>query len=272
MRPTCTKTFYFQSDAHSLGGFVEHPSRKMIPSQAHSSLPAVGGHVTTSTGAFDHDSIVSCRAAYTRVLGREQKTDGPWSMVTTSVIEGLNILEVVTADRIVAQLSIEHAPGLKFPRISFAGSRFEGLRVAGHEVRPVMNPKYMMLRNEDNDPMDRSEFQQASRKQGQDLLETADALKVQWVRDRYGWMDSDQKPGEDRCVLCSLVDGVDQATPGRSFGHILEIPEFGRIFLGEFTPSYGAVRLSMLRAEMGCSVQGNMSAAVVGGGGGTFPP
>jgi len=272
MRPTSTKTFYFQSDAHSLGGSIEHPSPKMIASQAHSSLPAVGGHVATSTGAFDHDSIVSCRAAYTRASGRQQKTDGPWSMVITSVIEGLNILEVVTADRIVAQLSIEHAVGLKFPRISFAGSRFDGLRVAGHEVRPVMNPKYMTLRNEEDVPMERTEFQQASRAQGRKLLKTADALKVKWVRERYGWMDSNPKPGEDRCVLCSLVDSVDQATPGRSFGHILEIPEFGRIFLGEFTPSYGSVRLSMIRAELGCSVQGNMSAAVVGGGGATFPP
>src|SRR5271163_2261481 len=125
MRPTSTKTFYFQSDAHSLGGFVNHPSQKMIASQAHSSLPAVGGQVTTSTGSFNHDSIVSCRSAYTRVSGREHQTDGPWSMVVTSVVEGLNIMEVVTAERVVGQVSIEYAKDGKFPRISFAGSRFE---------------------------------------------------------------------------------------------------------------------------------------------------
>src|ERR1700753_2690021 len=106
MRPNSTKTFYFQSDAHPLGGFVKHPAQKTITSQAHSSLPGVGGHVSSSTGAFNHDSIISCRAAYSRVSGREQQIDGPWSVVSTSVVEGLNILEVVTAERIVAQTTI----------------------------------------------------------------------------------------------------------------------------------------------------------------------
>ena len=188
MRPTSTKTFYFQSDAHSLGGFVKHPSQKMIQSQAHSSLPAVGGHVTTSTGAFDHDSIVSCRTSYTRASGREQGTDGPWSMVTTSVIEGLNILEVVTADRIVGQVSLEYTKGVQFPRISFAGSRFDGLRVAGRDVVPVMNKKFMTLQCEDEDCLSHKEFQKASREQGRNIIKTADAKKVKWVRNRFSWM------------------------------------------------------------------------------------
>jgi hypothetical protein len=272
MRPASTKTFYFQSDAHALGGFVKHPSQKMVPSQAHSSLPGVGGHVTTTTGSFNHDSIVSCRAAYTRVSGREQQTDGPWSMVTTSVVEGLNILEVLTAERIVAQVSIEYSKDGKYPRISFAGSRFDQLRVGGHDVAPVMNEKFMTLRGEGDEPLSHKHFQQASRDQGRKIVKSANAKKAGWVSDRLGWMDSDPKPGEDRCVLCSLVDGVDQAVPGRSFGHVLEIPEFGRIFLGEFFPGQRSVRLSMIRAELGCSVEGNLNISMLTTGGHTVPP
>jgi hypothetical protein len=271
MRPASTKTFYFQSAAHSLGGFFKHPSSKLIPSQAHSSLPAVGGHVTTSTGAFNHDSIVSCRTAYTRVSGREQQTDGPWSMVTTSVIEGLNILEVLTAERIVAQVSIEYSKDGKFPRISFAGSRFEQLRVAGCDVAPVMNEKFMTLQNEGDEPLAYEQFRQTGRGQCHNMIKSADSKKVKWVRDRFSWMDSDPKPGEDRC-LCSLVDGVNQAVPGRSFGHVLEIPEFGRIFLGEFFPSHGSVQLSMIRAELGCNAEGNMNISMLDTGGRMVPP
>jgi len=272
MRPTSTKTFYFQSDAHSLGGSIDYPSPTAIPSQSHSSLPAVGGHVVASTGAFNHDSIVSCRAAYTRTTGREQQTDGPWSTVVTSVIEGLNILEVVTAERVVAQMSIEYAKDGKFPRISFTGSRFDQLRVAGHDVVPVMNKEFMTLRGEGDDPLLQNHFQKISRVQGKKIVQSANSKTSKWVIDRFSWMDSDPKPGVDRCVLCSLVDGVNHAVPGRSFGHVLEIPEFGRIFLGEFFVSHGVVRLSMIRAELGCSVQGNVSASVVGGGGVTVPP
>jgi hypothetical protein len=275
MRPVSTKTFYFQSDAHSLGGFVKHPSQKMISSQAHSSLPAVGGHVTTSTGAFNHDSIVSCRAAYSRVSGREQQMDGPWSIVATSVVEGLNILEVVTAERIVAQTSIEYSKDGKFPRISFAGSRFDQLRIAGHDVAPAMNAKYMGLRGEGEEPLSKKYFHEASREQGRKLIKSTggDRAKTSgWIRDRFSWMDSDPKPGEDRCVLCSLVDGVDQTVPGRSFGHVLEIPEFGRIFLGEFFVSHGTVSLSMIRAELGCNVEGNLNISMLTTGGHTVPP
>jgi hypothetical protein len=272
MRPTSKKTFYFQSDAHSLGGSITHPSQKMIPSQAQSSLPAVGGHVTTSTGAFNHDSIVSCQASYTRASGTEHKTDGPWSMVVTSVVEGLNIMEVVTAERIVAQVSIEYSKDAKYPRISFAGSRFDQLRVLGYDVAPVMNPTFMMPRGEGDKQLSHELFHKNSRAQGKKIVASAPAKTHQWVRDRFGWMDSDPKPGEDRCVLCSLVDGVDPKFPGKSFGHALEIPEFGTIFLGEFFPSRGSVRLAMILAELGCSVQGNISASVVGPGGGGYPP
>jgi hypothetical protein len=272
MRPTSTKTFYFQSDAHSLGGSVTHPSQKMIPSQAQSSLPAVGGHVTTTTGAFNHDSIVSCQASYTRVSGIEHQTDGPWSMVVTSVIEGLNIMEVVTAERIVAQVSTEYSKDEKYPRISFAGSRFDQLRVLGHDVAPVMNPTFMMSRSEGDEKLSHELFHKNSRQQGKKIVASATVKTPQWVSDRFGWMDSDPEPGEDRCVLCSLVDGVDPKFPGKSFGHILDIPDFGRIFLGEFFASHGTIRLSMIRAELGCSVQGHMSAAVVGTGGVMVPP
>jgi hypothetical protein len=272
MRPTCTKTFYFQSEAHPLGGSLTHPSQKSIPSQAHSSLPGVGGHVTASTGTFNHDSIVSCRAAYSRVSGREHQTDGPWSMVVTSVVEGLNLMEVVTAERVVAQISLEYAKDGKFPRISFAGSHFDGLRVGGHDVVLEMNPSFKTLRTQADERLQPKDFQKTSREQGRKVIESAHPKTDKWVHDRFSWMDTDPKPGEDRCVLCSLVNGVDQAVPGRSFGHVLEIPEFGRIFLGEFFPSHRSIRLSMIRAELGCNVQGNMNISMLSTGGHTVPP
>ena len=74
--------------------------------------------------------------------------------------------------------------------------------------------------------------------------------------DRYGWMGSERKLGKDGFVLCSLVDGVDRAIPGRSFGHVMDIPDFGRIFLGELFVFPASVHLSMIRAELGCTDDG----------------
>jgi hypothetical protein len=71
MRSSAKKTFYYHADANALGGFIEKPFQKIVPSQASVSLPSVGGQATTRTGEFNFEEIVSCRAAYTRVTGSQ---------------------------------------------------------------------------------------------------------------------------------------------------------------------------------------------------------
>ena len=118
-------------------------------------------------------------------------------------------------------------------------------------------------------PITESLFQETGRQQAAKLVKSvkaeADQDALRWLTDRYGWMDSDRKPGKDGFLLCSLVDGVGGAIPGRSFGHVLEIPDFGRIFLGELLVAPSSFRISMIRAELGCTVQGggNASCAAV---------
>ncbi len=124
---------------------LETPHKKVVPSQASVALPAVGGHATTRTEAFNFDEIVSCRAAYTRVTGGQIEEDGSWSTLVTSVVEGLNILEAVKADRIVAQISVGISSDGGNPTISLAGSHFDGLRLGGCDVSPTLNPKLLGL-------------------------------------------------------------------------------------------------------------------------------
>ena len=54
--------------------------------------------------------------------------------LSTSVVENLNILNVVTADRVVAQVSTEHPREGYIPTITFLGSQFVNLRLAGQLV------------------------------------------------------------------------------------------------------------------------------------------
>src|SRR5580658_11057074 len=143
MRPDAKKVFYFSADANSLGGFIDTPFQKIVPSQASVSLPPVGGHAATRTPAFNFEEIVSCRSAYTRVTGTQVAPDGPWSTTVTSVVEGLNILEVITAERLVAQLSVEYPRDGRYLEISLAGSRFDQLRLGGCDAFPRLNPKLL---------------------------------------------------------------------------------------------------------------------------------
>lgn len=279
MRSDAKKVFYYHADASSLGGFIEKPFEGMIPSSASISLPAVGGYATTRTEAFNFKEIVSCRSAYTRVSGRSIQEGGPWSTQVTAVIEGLNILEIVTADRIVAQISVEHPRDGGPAGISFAGTRFEKLRIGGQEVFPALNSSLLSIGAGADNTQSRTKWptflkigQEQASKLIQSVTEDKDRDAYRWLLKRYGWMEPKRELHKDGCVLCSLVDGVEGTVQGKSIGHFVEIPDFGRIFLGELMVFPHSIQLTMVRAELGCSVQGMVSMASVSVNGDTVPP
>jgi len=269
MRSNAKKVFYFHADANSLGGFIEKPLQKIIPSQASVSLPPVGGHAATRTPAFNFEEIVSCRSAYTRVTGTQVAPDGPWSTTITSVVEGLNILEVITSERLVAQLSVEYPRDGRYLEISLAGSRFDDLRLGGCEAFPRLNPTLLCAAKA---RIALPALRQTGWEQAGKMINSAEEGRdaFPWVLDRFGWMT--REPEEGQCVLCSLVDGLDGAVPGTSFGHAVEIPDFGRIFLGELLVCPGSVQFSLIRAELGCAVHGHVSAGMASGNGHSVPP
>ena len=52
------------------------------------------------------------------------------------------------------------------------------------------------------------------------------------------------------------MDDIEDAAGCSSYGHIVEIPGFGRIFLGELFVSRNSVQLVSIRAELGCPIKG----------------
>lgn len=268
----------FQADANALGGFLEEPFEKAIPTLAPVSLPAAGGFATARSGAFNLDEVVSCSSAYTLVTGRQSRNDDSISTLATAVVEDLNILEVVTAKRIVAQISVT-IPNQGERRISLAGSRFEGLRLAGRDSVPTLNATLSQAEAGDNGrelPLTWKSFWQAGRSQADTLVGGFAGRgegAFEWAKNRHGWMKtSAPQPSEGDPVLCSLVENCGSSHVTSSTGHIVEIPGFGRIILMELRVSRDAVRLVSIRAELGCPVHGVVtgpSPAVSGGGGGT---
>ncbi len=47
--------------------------------------------------------------------------------------------------------------------------------------------------------------------------------------------------------------------PGRVFGNVLDVPEFGKIFLGELLVDHNSFRLIAMRLELGCVTHGKVS-------------
>jgi hypothetical protein len=262
------KGFYsFRADANALGGLLERPFRKPIPTLAPVSLPAVGGFAMARSEVFTLDGVVSCSSAYSRVSGQENE-DESISILATAVVEGLNLLEVVTADRIVAQLSILIPRDRKRLIVSTAGSRFEGLRLAGHPRDPKLSPTLQQRQAEcDKEGVPQGATAEHIREIGKEqagrVINTfAGGYNAKWAEKRFKW----KKDTASNSALCSLVEGF--ATEGlETYGHVVEIPGFGRIFLGELLITPDSAQLVSIRAELGCPVKGKITINCVGGGG-----
>jgi hypothetical protein len=77
-------------------------------------------------------------------------------------------------------------------------------------------------------------------------------------------------------ALCLLVKGVEAPEKGndssvKRCGHVLHVPDFGNIFLGEMLVSRSSAQLTMLRVEMGCMADGIVSIGSAFSNGRTMP-
>ena len=283
MQTNVKQVFYFHADATALGGFLENPYR-IVPTPCSVALSSTGGAVTSEAKGFAFEDGIKASAAYTYVTGRPTQQNGPWTQRAVSVVEGLSLLGRITADRLVAQMIVEHpASGGGPRRISFAGSQFVNLHLDGKPLALTMDATLLPRNqgavdayNQDatiNPVLDWPTLTGYARKQGAERM--AQKNLPSWGRDRFGWLagsTTDRSSSAEGYTLCSLVNKVDGVAAGQSFAHCLDLPSFGRIFLAEVTVLPFAAHLTMLRAELGCSISGHVSAAVIQSNGTTMPP
>jgi hypothetical protein len=263
------RVHYYHADGSTLGGTLDHPLGNVIPSQAEISLPSAGGFTSKHTGEFNFGEIVRVKHAYTHALGSVSKKTGGFTTLISSVVEDLNILEVVTADRVVGQISVEHPRKGHHPIVTFVGSQFVNLRIAGVPVVPEMNPRILVPAPKYPDkPVFRDEdFRKAVRDQHGDRK--GHETLGEWIKDRYGWVESEEALHERGFLHCSLVDSLPGKFPGETYGHCVHIPEVGTFYFGEVAIDYNSYRITMVQAELGCPVHGVVSVATGGTNGHT---
>ncbi len=256
----------FAASAHVLSGSLQLPFAQEITPQAHVSLKKKGGYFSEEAHDVRVENVISFRHAWTQTAGNlETKPGHGWSTLSTSVIEGLNILEVVTADRVVAQIGTEHPLEGYVPTVTFLGTRFENLRVAGNPIRveldlDILGPKP----KDDGSYLTSSYFKQGAGSKCRRFNNKSDMPPA--ILERYNELPGDSPRLE--CVECSLVKKLEGGFPGKSYGSVLEIPHFGKVSLatlylcewdfipGTETPKNTEITLNMIELEMGCLATG----------------
>ena len=137
-----TPSHEYHAEAHGLSGHFHHPVYQRINKQAHVMMKGErGGQVVEKEHGFTLEGVVSFQNAHTRVSGSRSLKNKGWITLSTSIVEGLNVLEVITADRVVSQVSTEHADGVHghVPDVTFLGTQFVNLRLSGFAIRPKLN-------------------------------------------------------------------------------------------------------------------------------------
>lgn len=255
--------FHFHASALALSGHLTRPIEHVIEVQAGTALPTTGGHGSAHVENFRFNQTVSFKAGYSQVSGSEKIVGGKivaFTTLSTAVLEGLNILDVVTADRIVARLSSSYEPDQPESRILTIGSRFENLRVAGCKVEVELH---------DELAMDLATFDQARNKYKND------PIFQKMVDDPFSKNNAATKKEIEPhgSIHCSLVKKFAPAKcPGifDCHGHVLEVEEFGKIYLAEVLLQRGSKTITMLRVELGSPNGGGFTGAQASGNG--LPP
>jgi hypothetical protein len=281
MSETNGRTHTYHAEAVVLEGHLRLPLEQDFKPQASAQLPEQGGYLAQHAENYRLESVISFRSAYTQVAGNQDvKAGHGWATLTTSVVEGLNVLDVLTADRVVGQIATEHPLVGYVPTVSFLGTRFENLRIAGHPVELEMDlgvlgpkPENDAAYTTDSGFLARVTSQYNRIRAGQDL--PAD------LGERYNRLASTLGSPEE--VECSLVNRATGGFPGPCFGHVITIPNFGEITLAKLTlthedfkpesgvPEKTTLQLTMIDLKLGCAIAGNASVVALSTNGQSKP-
>jgi hypothetical protein len=268
--------YYYHANGLALGGRIRRPTDEVIESQASAVLPSSGGFGSTRVEHFNFKGIVSFRAAHTEVAGSDIENDNEQVIHTARssvIVEGLNILNVVTADRVIARLASRHPHNDDEPGIITTGSYFENLKIAGHTV-DVVEFAHETFHSFDTHKKLNAEFGNNPDKLECLLgrgIEGKGAQLTPHVAHLKEKFEKIKKAGKlPSTVVCSVIKQVSlkpQQKEIQVYGPIVVVPRFGTIILGEVIVKHSSKRLQMLRVELGSPDQGCILCAIGEGNG-----
>lgn len=252
------RTHTFHADASAFGGHIEQPFEKIIEAQAPLSLSPDGGYGSARADNFRVEGLFAFKSAYTQVSGIISRKRPGWTTLVTSVIEGLNIAEILTADRVVAQIITEHPAemGKYAPSVNFVGTRFDNLRIGSTQIEVDLD-------------LDLCKPEKTDSHGYPDKHTMDDPSFLQRLKARQ----YNPAGGEKAQVQCSLFEKatIKGKLPGTLQGNVLTIPGFGKAMLAELIVDANSYHLSMLRLELGSPTKGSVGIGV-GSGNGTSDP
>ena len=269
--------FRFHGHAIGAGGRINHPFHEFINIQAASALPEIGGHGFSRSTDFQYRDVLRFRHAYSEVTGTPvvEGSNGKKThkSLTRALIEGIDIMGMVTADRIEVRIACytEDEPGSE-PCFNFTGSYFENLRIAGVPVKVELGVDVLDECCTHRQALDsfrtKGKFHEHYRNsipKEDDLRNAPDRIKPYFPQTPNGG----DLPHVEGLTSLTLVRKIQLERPEfPCLGHVIYIKGFGVICLAQVGISKYERHVTMLRVDLGSPVVGAMD-LVTGCGGGS---
>jgi hypothetical protein len=221
--------FLYRAQAVGLSGVCRRPYSEHVPPVAWSVLPATGGTASAREENVRYRDILSIAKIETTVTGEPHTTPGCHKTETTVTIDGLNVRDILTADRIVGRMSARHFMDGGEACITFEGSEIVNLRIGG-------------------DPVD---------------IQYDHPVRSEWdtfTKAKGGHRERHPKRSDPGHTLPWTIVSKLAAPAGTTVdGHCLYIPDFGTIYLGEVIIKDGHRRITMMRLALGSPVDADLN-------------
>jgi hypothetical protein len=284
---TCSRhhsQYVYHASAFALAAEFERPRPYSLAPLASVVLGGHGGHGTSNHSGLTVDGLVSFENAYSEVGGSYDDCHNIHTTHAWSVLEGVNVAGMLTADRVVSRLAMYY-PADDSGEASFdiTGSYFENLRIAGHQIDVKLDTKLF----HDNDTYSKLIKGRQGGKKDQWLMGSClcdkSPTERQRIEDEYHalrgmskmfakWKKPGTRPADMGRYRLSAVNHLDLAnldkTELEGYGGIICIPKFGVIRLAEVIVTRHTRTLTMFQVQMCSSGYGTGTGGTTSGSGG----
>ena len=272
------RRYVFHGHASGVSAHIRRPENQLLPVQGCSSLPVTGGLAESKVGpqtlakwvAFDavstsaHGDYVDAAAGVATTRGEVAFDAVPTETRVKAEVQGLAILGRVHVAHAAVGLISRSAVGKEQPAIRLEGNVLEGVRIDDARLAITLAEDFYC----ECDTKDKLAKRHAAGLEGRHaglLLPAASG-----VEKATGF------PEANGTVKGTIVqemhwDGAPHPTATIE-GHVVRVPNFGKIYFGELFITGESRRLTMVRFQLGSDDGGEVTAAEGETNGSHWPP
>ena len=272
------RRYIFRGHASGVSAHIRRPEDRLLPVQGCSSLPVTGGLSESNLGPQSLDKWVSFDAVSTSAHG--DYVDAAVGVATTtgevafdaaptetrvkSEVHGLAILGRVHVAHAAMGLTSQSAVGQEQPVIRLEGNILEGVRIDDARLAITLAEDFYC----ECDTKDKLAAHHAAglAPQHAGLLLPLDGTAG----------PATTFPEAKGTVKCTIVRQIawdgDPHPTATIHGHVVHVPNFGKIYFGEMFITGESRRLTMVRFQLGSDDGGEVTAAEGESNGGGWPP